>query len=259
MAALAVLLLAEAVLAQRVVALGIAPAAALVGAGLVVGALAIVLLASRLLAALSLHYVVNAQSLTMVRGTARWVVPLAAVEQVAAGAPDAVYTDAPWLPGYAIGKGYVPDGGRALFFTSSPAAQAVAVRTADCTYLLSPEPASSFIAAVEERRTTAPAATAARPGDGWLAALRLPISITLALIAAAANVALCAYVAHWYPVLPTPAQATRLPVIGAVVLLSDLALATLPPLRRPAIAYVLLGAAIAVHILLWVALLGMLP
>lgn len=273
--ALAALVVVEAVFARRFVALGSAPAAAVAGAGLLAGALAGALLAGRLVSALSLRYTLGNDTLTISRGMARWVIPLHAIETAYVSEPAAVYTAGLWLPDFSIGRGYVRDGGPALFFTSVPPARAVALRTASRTYLLSPGDASSFVAAVNERRLTAAPAAESAPGESWLAALRQPVSIILALAAAAANVGLFAFVARWRPVLPDlpihfnaagspdrwgpPGAHVWLPTIGAIVLLANIALVTLPGLRRPGIAHLLLGAAVVVQVLLWVAFASILP
>jgi hypothetical protein len=274
-ATLAGLVFVETMLVRRWLALGISPAAVLVGcAGGAVG-LAIVVLATRLLSALTLRYVVTDHTLAVVRGMARWVIPLTVIERVYIGEKAAVQTEGILLPGFLLGKGYLRDGGPALFFSSVSPAGAVAVRTAECTYILSPGNADTFVAVIEQRRAHAQPACGSAPGPGWLAVLRQPPAVVLTLAATAANAALFAYIARWYVVLPdlpvhfsaagtpdrwgTPAAHFWLPTIGAIILLSDLFLSALPPLRDPLRTYLLLAAAVVVQVCLWVAFVSLLP
>jgi len=59
-----------------------------------------------------------------------------------------------------MGRGYIRDGGKALFFTVRPVDRSVAIRTASCTYLLAPRDRAGFIATLEGRRLQANAARA---------------------------------------------------------------------------------------------------
>ncbi len=273
---LVVLLIVEGLLLRRWLALPVGVTAVVVGLGALVGAAAIVALALRFVSCLTLRYVLDQQTVTIIRGTAHWVVPLCAVEQVYVGEPRAVVVDSEALPGFTVGRGYVPDSGKVLFFTTLPNAVSVALRTSHCTYLLSPSHAGQFVAAVEARRAQAGPVAAREPGPGFLVILRQPWAMLLAAGAIAANAALQAYMAWWYPAFPSSmplhfaangladrwGQALALfwlPRIGAIVIATNLLLSVLPPLRRPAHTAVLLAAALLAQVLLWVAFLRLLP
>lgn len=274
--ALAALLIAEVLLIRRWIALPVGVAAVAVGVAAVVAAIALVALTLRLASSLTLHYVLDHQTLTIVRGAARWVVPLCALERVYTGESRAVLVERELMPGFTFGRGYVPDGGRVLFFTTRPPAAAVALRTASCTYLISPVHADQFVAAVEAQRAQAGPAEAREPGEGFLVALRQPAAILLTAGAALADAALYAYVAWWYPAFPNampvhfnaagladrwgPAFALFwLPEIGTIVLVANVLLSVLLPLRRPMTALLLLASALMVQVFLWVAFLRLLP
>jgi len=180
------------------------------------------------------------------------------------------------LPGLAMGRGYIRDGGKALFFTVRPVDRSVAIRTASCTYLLAPRDRAGFIATLEGRRLQANAAEGAEPGPGLLETLGQPFAIILLALAALAEFALYGFIAWWYPALPSalpihftvaglpdawgpPASVLLLPKLGALALLADVAIAALPPLRRPMTTFVLLSTALLVQVFAWVAFLRLLP
>ena len=264
----------EALLLCRWLALSLSPARVALGLAMVVLGLGALAMATRLVTSLTLYYAVDADSLTIVRGMTRWVIPLLAIETVYEGEPRAVLMDGEVLPGFALGRGYVKDGGKAMFFTTRSAGSSVAVRTADATYLLSPA-GRGFVDLLEARRGQAGPALAAAPGAGPFVMLRRPLAVTLAAAAAFGNAALYAYIVWWYPVLPElpvhfsadglpdrwgpPSSVFWLPQIGTIIFLANVLLALLPPLRRSMTTYVPLAAALLVQVLLGVAFQLLLP
>jgi hypothetical protein len=239
-------------------------------------ALMAVAVAQRLISCHSLRYSIDDQRLTIARGLARWVIPLAAVQQVSRGDEGAILTSGWLAPGFRVGQGYIPDGGRALFFASLPAATSVVVRTANCAYVLSPSNLDAFCAALEAHKVGAPPVAGSEPGPSLLIVLRHPLAVALAALAALANAALYAYIAWWMPVLPAemPVHFTAagmtdrwgpalslswLPQTGSLILAANLVLVLLPPLRRFETTVVLLGASLVVQAFLWVAFLRLLP
>jgi len=272
---LAVLLVVEGLLVRRWLSLPVGLAAVAMAPVAIATGLASAAAGLRVLSCLTMHYVLDARTLTIVRGTARWVVPLTAIERVYIGEARAVLVDRLVIPGFNLGRGYVKDRGKAVFFTTLPAAAAVAVQTETCTYLVSPRLAGEFVGAIEQRRGSAGAAEECEPGAGFLVVLKRPLAAGLALLAALGNLALYAYIVWWLPALPDlpvhfssagmadrwgPAAARLwLPQIGTIILVSNLLLAVLPPLRRPMTTYVLLAAALLVQVFLWLGFLMLLP
>lgn len=274
--ALVVLLVLEALLVRRWLSLPFGLAAVATAPLIIAVACAAALLFATALSCLTVHYTLDDHALTIVRGTARWVVPLAAITSVHMGATQAVLTNRLWLPGVWMGRGYVEDTGPAVFAATVPPDEAVAVHTDSCTYVLSPAQPGRFAAALQERRVQAIPSDASEPGPGYLDALLQPLPAALALLAAAANWALYVEIARWTPVMPArmpvhfnalgsadrwgpPASLLWLAQMGTAILAVNLLAALLPPLRRPVTTYLLVGTALLAQILLWLAFAALLP
>jgi hypothetical protein len=267
---LAVLLAGEVALLGRWSVLPVSPQRVALLPALVVVTLLAAALAVRLASCLTMHFMVDDCALTIVRGTARWVVPLAAIESVDPGQAGAVLADRLLLPGFFTGSGYIKDGGPALFFCTGSPRSALSVRTATCSYVLAPQQPERFAASLDRLRGDAVPATAVEPGPGLLQVLLEPPATVLVGLAALANLGLYALVAAWYadpvagalvsvPVLlhaGMPGSLFWLPVAGSLMLATDLLVCVLPQARRAA-AYLLLVTSFLAQVLLWLAFLTM--
>ena len=170
------------------------------------------------------------------------------------------------LPVFATGRGYVKDGGAALFFCTGSPGSAVAVRTLACTYLLSPQQPEAFTALLDGLRGSATPAPAAEPGPGLLQVLLQVAAIVLVGLAALANLGLYTYVASWYadpaavPLGSVPALLQEgmpgslfwLPLVGSAIVVANLLVSVLPQTRRAAV-YLLLVTSLLSQVLLWLA------
>ena len=124
----AVLALIEAALALRWLALPHGLAAVASAPLVIAGALSVSALAVHTWSCLTARFAIDATTLTIIRGTARWVVPLSSAS-IADAQPGAVLANRLLLPGIRAGTGYIKDGGPAVFLTTAPLAQSVIVRT----------------------------------------------------------------------------------------------------------------------------------
>jgi hypothetical protein len=277
----AALLVLETLLARRWLSLPFGLTAVAAAPLIIAVTCAAIALSVNILSCLTAHYTLDDSTLTIVRGTARWVVPLTTITGVGTGETKAVLVDPLWLPGLWMGRGHVKDRGPAVFVAAVPPVQAVAVYTEACTYLLSPKQAPRFAAALEESRSRAGAAVegmdgAREPSAGYLGALLQPLPAALALLAAAANWALYVQIIRWTPAMPAqmpvhftalgaadrwgpPTALLWLAQIGTVIVAMNLLVALLPPLRRSAPPALLMGTALLVQILLWLAFAALLP
>lgn len=272
----AVPLLAAALLAVRWRALPLGPLspflalAALLALGLSLAA------ALRVWSCLSLRYTIDDENVTLVRGLDRWSIPLAAITRVGA-ADELARPGAPWfVPGFAIGRGFLQDDTHALFLAARPLPGALVIEADGSAYVITPTDADAFTALLQERRPAARPGVLRPPGRSPLRALAQPASIVLAGLAIIANCGLFALIAWWLPVLPealpsyrlasgasaswaSPTDLWRLPSGGAIIILISLLLPLLPWLRRPLLAVVLLASALAAQVFLWTAFLAFLP
>ncbi len=270
------LLATDALMARWLLAMPMGLAAWVIGLVVALGAATAVAFAARVWSCLTLHYVLDDRVLTIVWGTARWVIPLAAIEDVALGQGAAVLVDGTLLPGCRVGRGYIKDAGKALFFSLLPPQQTLALRTADCTYLISPD-GDDFLPTLAALRQVAGPAVASEPGAGPLALLRHPLGAFLAGAGTFLNALLHGYLCWWLPALPdrlpthyspsgladgwdTPLALFWLPAIGTAVALLNIALVMVEPVRRQrAVGYVLLATSCLVQMFLWVAFVRLVP
>lgn len=230
------------------------------------------LLAYWLWGALTLRYTLDRNVLTVYWAGATHVIPLPTVQRLVPGGevPAAPAIQGLRLPGYTVGQAELPDLGRTLFFSTRPLAEQVFVVTPLQTYALSPDDPAAFITEVATRQRLGP--TEYVPQTVRLAPwLGLPIwrdrtAHLLLGVAALACVALYAWVIGRYPDLPAQIPlrgstlpplarltALLLPTIGLGALVGNGLLAALVHTRERGAALLLLGGALAVQALLWVA------
>ena len=222
--------------------------------------------------ALTLRYTLDRNALTVHWAGATHVIPLPIVQRLVPGTelPTAPRVQGLRLPGYTVGQAELPDLGRTLFFSTRPLAEQVFVVTPLQTYALSPDDPAAFLAEVATRQRLGPTEYVAQTVRlaPWLG---LPIwrdrvAHLLLGVAALACVALYAWVVARYPDLPASLPlrgptlpplarlaALLLPTIGLGALVGNGLLAALVHARERGAALLLLGGAVAVQALLWVA------
>jgi hypothetical protein len=270
---LAALLVAEAALVWRALHVPISPAlVAMIYATVCVGLL-VVSIVRQLVETHNTRYELANDTLTIIRGMARWVIPLTAIEDIAQSRDNIPSGDAD-LPESAQMKRRLREGESTHLATNLPVAQSVAVHTAARTYYASPQRPGDFRAALLERRAMAQPVQGSEPGEDVFAPVRQPVAAALLFLAVIANASLYAYIAWWYPALPdvlahaAPEIGQRwrdasallwLPHSGLLILAGDVFLALLRPLRRPTMTLTLLWCALVVQMLLWAAFLQLLP
>ena len=173
-----------------------------------------------------------------------------------------------WL-GYQIGQCDLPGIGKTLVFASRPFAEQVIVKTTTDAYALSPGDPDAFIDEMGARLRLGPTdyvAAEMRPNP-WLGLglWRDRLAYTLAGIAALSVIILFAWVSLRYAGLPESlffgvsglplprVSALFLPTIGLITLLGNAAFAVWVCRRQPAAAYLVLGGALAVQVVVWIA------
>ncbi len=222
--------------------------------------------------ALTLRYTLDRNALTIHWAGATHIIPLPTVQRLVAGAdlPAEPQVQGLRLPGYTVGQAELPDLGRTLFFSTRPLAEQVFVVTPLQTYAISPIDPAGFAAEVATRQRLGPTEYVPQTVrvTPWLA---LPIwrdrvAHLLLGLAALACLALYAWVVARYPDLPAQlplrgsslpplarVAALLLPTIGLGALVGNGLLAALVHARERGAALLLLGGALALQAMLWVA------
>jgi len=213
-----------------------------------------------------------------IRWGAMWrVIPLLDIERVEIGAQVASrlgYRGLRW-PGYWLGRGEVLGVGATLFCATLPAARHLLLVTPGLAYAISPPDPEAFIRQLERRRDMGPTQPVEQSSHqpafvGWaFCADRMARALLVSggLTAAALFGRLC-----WrYRALPerlalhfdAQGQIDRmgqrselfvLPVIGLIVLATNVVLGFLLYRRERVGSYLIWGSVVAVHVLLWLAL-----
>lgn len=225
----------------------------------------------------TLRYHLDRNRLFIRWGVTWQTVPLPEIERVEIGLQLASlrrYRGA-WWPGYWVGHGEVVDAGLTLFYATTPAARQVVLVTPALAYAISPPDATAFVREFELRRNMGPTQWVEQSSHQpaftrwafWADRTAQGLLALAGLTAAALFGRLC-----WrYPSLPerlalhfdAQGQIDRigqqnalfvLPVIGLLVLATNLLLGFLLYRRERAGAYLIWGSAAAVHVLLWLAL-----
>ena len=222
--------------------------------------------------ALTLRYTLDRNALTVYWAGATHIIPLPTVQRLVLGSDLSAEPRVQGLrlPGYTVGQADLPDLGRTLVFSTRPLAEQVFVVTPLQTYALSPADPAAFAAEVTTRQRLGPTEYVPQTVRvaPWLA---LPIwrdrtAHLLLGVAALACLALYAWVVARYPDLPAQlplrgptlpplarVAALLLPTIGLGALVGNGLLAALVHARERGAALLLLGGALAVQALLWVA------
>jgi Bacterial PH domain len=231
----------------------------------------------------SLRYVVDRTGLTIVWGPLKHFVSLDRIQAFVHGRGEhrPRVSGVGWR-GYHIGRGYVDEFGRVLFFSTHRAPEElVYVQTPDTTYALSPEDPARFVAQAQRfqqaRLPDAQAAVAASAKPAvqrdLLAAHPIwadRVAQALAVLAVLANLTLWGFLFAVYPDLNNEIQ-IEFPPIGDVttlqsrseifkiagtasaILLTNVVAALAFQWRERAASYLLLSGAILFQVLFWVA------
>jgi hypothetical protein len=223
----------------------------------------------------SLRYVVDKTGLTIVWGPLKHFISMDRVQAFVHGRGEhrPKVSGVGWR-GYHIGRGYVDEFGRVLFFSTHRAPEElVYVQTADTTYALSPEDPARFVA--EAQRFRQSAAPNSKPAVQRQLIAAHPIwadrvAQILAVGAVAANVALWGFLFAIYQDLnneiqiefPPVGEVTtlherseifKIPGTATAILLANLIAALAFQWRERAAAYLLLSGAIFFQAVFWIA------
>jgi hypothetical protein len=241
--------------------------------GVALSLVALGILAYRVYGFYTLSYRLDRDALTITWGVTRQVVPLAAIQQVKAGAECDVAPARGWLrwPGYQVGVGQLPGLGATQFYATAPLDSQVILVTPGQALALSPADRNGFLADLEAHCKLGPssdvAAVRSQPALFSLPAWSDRLAQAWLAAAVIANLALFAYIALRFPGLPNllplhfdPTGAPdrigyrvelfRLPAIGLVVLTVNSTIGLLLHRRERLAAYVLLAAAFLTQLLL---------
>jgi Bacterial PH domain len=231
----------------------------------------------------SLRYVVDRTGLTIVWGPLKHFVSLDRIQAFVHGRGEhrPRVSGVGWR-GYHIGRGYVDEFGRVLFFSTHRAPEElVYVQTPDTTYALSPEDPARFVAQAQRfqqaRLPDAQAAVAASAKPAvqrdLLAAHPIwadRVAQALAVLAVLANLTLWGFLFAVYPdlnneiqiefppigdvtTLQSRSEIFKIPGTASAILLTNVVAALAFQWRERAASYLLLSGAILFQVLFWVA------
>jgi len=231
----------------------------------------------------TLRYMVDRTGLTIVWGPLKHFVALDRIQAFVHGRGEhrPKVSGVGWR-GYHIGRGYVDEFGRVLFFSTHRAPEElVYVQTAEATYALSPEDPARFVAKAQRFRqarlpdTQAALTASTRPAvqRDLLAAHPIwadRVAQALAVLAVLANLTLWGFVFAVYPdldnqiriefppigdvtTLQSRGEIFKIPGTATAIVLTNLVAALGFQWRERAAAYLLLSGAILFQALFWVA------
>jgi len=231
---------------------------------------------------LTLRYLMDRDSVTIVCGSVRRVVPLSNLSSIVAptGSRGKGLSDLPsprlaWL-GCWLGRSQGKDTGPLLFYATEPPKKQLFLVSRSSAYALSPSNPAGFLAALESRRQMGPTmALEEKTTYGTLIALpfwRDRLAQLLLGLGALANAALFAYLLARYPTLPRilplhftafggvdrigpKEQILRLPTIGLIIFMANTLLGFALHRREPLATYLLAGTGLLAQFLIAIALL----
>ena len=242
----------------------------------------LVFLAYRIYQLLTLRYLMDRDSVTIVCGGIRRVVPLSNLSSIVApaGSRGKGLSDLPpprlaWL-GCWLGRRQTKDMGPLLFYATEPPKKQLFLVTSSSAYALSPSNPDGFLAALESRRQMG--ATLPLEEEityGTLISLpfwRDRLAQLLLALGALANGGLFAYLLARYPTLPRilplhftafggvdriapKEQILRLPTIGLITFIANALLGFALHRREPLATYLLAGTGLLAQFLIAIALL----
>jgi len=242
----------------------------------------LVFLAYRIYQLLTLRYLMDRDSVTIICGSVRQVVPLsnlssivAPTESPAKGLRDLPSPKLVWRGGWR-GRSQGKDMGPLLFYATEPPKKQLFLVTRTSAYALSPSNPTGFLAALEARRQMGTTlALEEKTTYGTLISLpfwRDRLAQLLLALGALANAALFAYLLARYPTLPRilplhftafgsidrigpKEQIMRLPTIGLIIFIANALLGFALHRREPLATYLLAGTGLLAQFLIAIALL----
>lgn len=236
-------------------------------------------LACRIYQLLTLRYLMDRDSVTIVCGDVRRVVPLSSLSSIAEGLSDLPCPRFVWL-GCWLGRSQGKDNGSVVgplfFYATEPQKRQLFLVTSSSAYALSPSNPAGFLAALEARRQMGPTmALEEKTTYGTVVSLpfwRDRLAQLLLGLGALANAALFAYLLARYPTLPgilplhftafggvdrigPKEQILRLPAIGLTIFITNALLGFALHRREPLATYFLFGTGLLAQFLMAIALL----
>ncbi len=239
-------------------------------------------LAYRIYQLLTLRYLMDRDSVTIVCGSVRQVVPLSNLSSIVAptesrgrGLSDIPSPRLAWLRCW-LGRSQAKDIGPLLFYATEPPKKQLFLVTPSSAYALSPSNPAGFLTALEARRQMGPTiALEEKITYGTLVSLpfwRDRLAQLLLALGALANGVLLAYLLARYPTLPNilplhftafgivdriapKEQILRLPTIGLIIFIANALLGFALHRREPLATYLLAGTGLLAQFLITIALL----
>jgi len=232
-------------------------------------------LAYRIYQLLTLRYLLDRDSVTIVCGSVRRVVPLSNLSSIVDGVSDLPCPRLVWL-GCWLGRSQGKDMGPLLFYATEPPKKQLFLVTRTSAYALSPSNPAGFLAALEARRQMG-ATLALEEKTTYGTLISLPfwgdrLAQLLLVLGALANAALFAYLLARYPTLPRilplhftafggidriapKEQILKLPTIGLITFIANALLGFALHRREPLATYLLAGTGLLAQFLIAIALL----
>ncbi|MFC2031697.1 PH domain-containing protein, partial [Chloroflexota bacterium] len=232
---------------------------------------------------LTLRYRLNRNGITIHWGGNALIIPIRAIERVVSGheiANDITRRRGVRWPGHQWGEGAVPGIGRTQFLASRPLMDQLLLVMPGQAIGISPRDADGFVDAFASRQKLGPnrLLTQELRSASWLSwsLWNDRVARTLLIAAAVINLCLFGYICARFPNLDPQlplhfnilGQADRigvkielfsLPIIGLIILVTNLVLGLFIYGRERAGSYLLWGAAATVQVLLWLAAFSILP
>jgi hypothetical protein len=231
--------------------------------------------------ALTLRYRLNRNAIIIIWAGTQQIIPLTAIQRIVPGTEipgQVVRRRGLWWPGNYVGWGMVPGLGRTRFFASQPLHQQLLLVTPGVAYGISPRDTDGFQAAFAARRALGPNKRL-RHRTRYARWLTRPLwqdrtARLLVGLAVGLNLALFGFLCLRFPRLPPVLalhfnaaglpdrsgpkhEAFSLPIIGLIILGTNLVLGLLLYRRERAGTYLLWGAAAAAQSLFWLAALSL--
>lgn len=231
----------------------------------------------------TLRYRLDRNGIVIQRGGRQWVVPIGDIQEIQPGSQvttEIVHRRGVRWPGYEQGEGRLPGIGRVQFLSTRPLAEQLLLLTPAQVFTISPADIEGFAAAFRERQELGPNRVLDREvrRAAWLswpfwtdrvAWLLLGVGLIL-------NLLLFGYLAFRFPRLDlqlplhfsslgapdrigSRIELFTLPIIGLIILGTNLALGVALYKRERAGSYLLWGAASGVQIFFWLAILTLVP
>jgi len=274
-AAMVVILLLDAALILSLIGRPLSLTSFLLGFLVFLSLAPLLFLAYRIYQLLTLRYLLDRDSVTIVCGGIRQVVPLSNLSSIVEGLGDFPSPRLVWL-GCWLGRSQGKDRGPLLFYATEPPKKQLFLVTRSSAYGLSPSNLAGFLAALEARRQMG-ATLALEEEITYGTLISLPfwqdrLAQLLLALGALANGALFAYLLARYPTLPRilplhftafggvdriapKEQILRFPTIGLIIFMANALLGFALHRREPLATYLLAGTGLLAQFLIAITLL----